>query len=254
MKAARPMGAGWLFWGAMLVLGCSSDSTPDADAGTPGEGGRPLDPILDAGGEVTAPNGPASCPSGPCNYQTGTGCSANMTCAPSSADGKTPVCESAGATPFGGACTSWLDCAPGSICAGGACRKLCCGRDWTGCPEGQHCIARLIVPVNGQPVDTGAYLCVPVEGCNALDPASCAATKPGTTCQIADPTGATACLPEGTGGYGEACPCKGGFACVNKCRRLCKAVAGGGEPSCPPAEGRCVHFLRDPPDVGECTP
>jgi hypothetical protein len=105
-------------------------------------------------------------------------------------------------------------------------------------------------------------LCFPVDNCNALDPASCAAVQPGTTCQIVDPTGATSCLAEKKGGAGESCPCKGGFLCVlqdpktsiSSCRRLCKAVAGGGDPSCPPAEGVCVHFTRDPDGVGECTP
>src|SRR5262245_59486930 len=105
------------------------------------------------------------------------------------------------------------------------------------------------------PVDTGAFLCFPVNYCSALDPSSCAAIEPGTTCQIVDPTGATACYPEGTGGSGQACPCKGGFTCVkDSCRRLCKAVAEDDEPSCQPGEGRCAHFTKDPPDVGECTP
>jgi hypothetical protein len=177
-----------------------------------------------------------------------------MTCAPSYTDGK-PICEPAGATPLGGACTSWLDCAPGAICPDGFCRKLCCGRDWTGCTQGEHCIGKLTVQLDGGVVDPGAFLCLPVNTCSALDPASCAATKPGTTCQIVDPTGVTACFPEGTGAAGQACPCKGGFTCVNNgCRRLCKAVEGGGEPSCPATEGRCVHFVRDPAEVGECTP
>ena len=41
---------------------------------------------------------------------------------------------------------------------------------------------------------------------------------------------------------------------TKECRRLCKAVEGGGEPSCKEGEGVCVHFHRDPPGVGECTP
>jgi hypothetical protein len=154
----------------------------------------------------------------------------------------------------------WTDCVPGAVCALGFCRKLCCNGDWTGCTQGEHCFRKLAVPVNGEPVDTGAYLCLPVSSCNALDPASCAATEAGTTCQIVDATGATACIPEGVGEAGQACPCKGGFTCVqdsmtmvNSCHRLCKAVAGGGEPSCPAAEGRCVHWARDPDGVGECS-
>ena len=99
-------------------------------------------------------------------------------------------------------------------------------------------------------------LCYPVNDCDALDPGGC--PKQGETCQIVDATGATACFPEGSGGVGEPCPCKGGFTCVvtkdkgTICRRLCKAVVGGGEPYCPSEEGICTHFTRDPPGVGEC--
>jgi hypothetical protein len=65
----------------------------------------------------------------------------------------------------------------------------------------------------------------------------------------------TACVPEKTGSPGDPCPCKGGTTCVaDTCRRLCKAVAGGGDPSCPTDEGICVHYDRDPAGVGECTP
>jgi hypothetical protein len=181
-----------------------------------------------------------------------------MTCAPSATDGKTPQCEAAGTKALGSACTAWTECTTGAICAGGFCRKICCGRDWTGCSQGEHCLRKfevLLASGDAGPIDTGAYLCFPVNTCNALDPSSCAAMERGTTCQIADPTGATACLPEGTGATAEPCPCKGGFTCVNQgCRRLCKAVAGGGEPSCAGTEGRCVHFNRDPDGVGECTP
>ena len=179
-----------------------------------------------------------------------------MTCAPSAEDG-TPRCEPAGTGPTGAACQSWTDCAPGMICAGGACRKLCCGGDWTGCPEGEHCLRKLVVQLakDAGTVDSKAFVCVPVNNCDVLVPTSCGLTLPGVACLIADPTGATACLPEGTGLSGGSCPCKGGFTCVNDlCRRLCKAVEGGGEPSCPTGEGPCVHFNSDPPGVGECTP
>src|SRR4029079_14246227 len=163
-------------------------------------------------------------------------------------------CEPAGPGASGAACGAWTDCAAGYICAGGACRKLCCGGDWTGCASpDEHCIQTLQLKGSGGViVSTGAMLCFPVNTCNALDPSSCSA--PGTTCQIVDPTGATACFAEGTGGSLDPCPCKGGFLCVSgQCRRLCKAVEGGGDPSCQAGEGVCVHFNRDPPSVGECT-
>jgi hypothetical protein len=164
----------------------------------------------------------------------------------------------AGSVAIGGPCTQWTDCVSGAVCADGKCAKLCCGNDWNGCPDGQHCLSPFEVQISpGNVVDSHAYICMPVNQCDALVPSSCTQAK--TTCQIADGTGATACLQEGTGTAQQPCPCKGGYACVGKemakeCRRLCKAVAGGGDPSCPVEEGRCVHYNRDPAGVGECTP
>jgi hypothetical protein len=240
--------------------GCEGASTPDPTDG--GSQPPPSDPILDGGGTIPPPpDGAAACPPGVCNYQTGTGCAADggaVSCVPlPSGTSVAPACEKAGTTANGAMCAEWTDCASGSICAGRRCRKLCCGRDWTGCgTSSEHCLRPLSIQLaSGTTVSSGAYLCYPVNLCDALLPASCGSIETGTTCQIADPTGATACLPEGTGGVADPCPCKSGFACVEGgCRRLCRAVPGGGEPSCPAEEGRCVHFNRDPAGVGECTP
>ncbi len=204
------------------------------------------------------PDGAALCPAGVCNYQTGQGCAAGtQSCVPlpSSPGNVAPACEQAGATASGGTCSQWTDCASGMVCAAGACHELCCGGDWSACPSGEHCIRPLEIQSmpDAAVVQSGASLCFPVNTCDALVPSSC--TETGTSCQIADPTGATACLPEESGVAGQPCPCKGGYVCVkNGCRRLCKAMSGGGEPSCPLAEGVCVHFVRDPAGVGECTP
>ncbi|HMI86970.1 MAG TPA: hypothetical protein VK550_22905 [Polyangiaceae bacterium] len=265
------LGIGALY-GAAMGCGTSGTDTPD-----PGDGGAPpRDPVLDGGGDVAAPpNGASLCPPGVCNYQTGTGCAADggaVSCVPLPMGSVvTPACERAGRTANGETCSQWTDCVSGSICAAGRCRKLCCGRDWTGCGTGtEHCLRQLQVQLaDNSVVQSGAYLCYPVNQCDALVPSSCMTIEANTTCQIADPTGATACLPEGSGGVASPCPsrvagrsdilgdedCKGGFTCVEGgCRRLCRAVPGGGEPSCPAVEGACVHFNRDPPGVGECTP
>jgi hypothetical protein len=262
----------WAVGVTFIAAGCSS-SSPDIPpgndggvGGTTGTGGSDAFPPvnLDGGGKVPdPPDGASLCPLGSCNYQTGEGCSGATTCTPvltsASASSATPTCQPAGSVPSGGACTTGRqDCAPGTFCAEGACHKLCCGSavfgDYRVCPQGEHCFRPLALgAANGATVTTGAYLCFPVNQCDALDPA--AGCAPGTSCQLIDPSGATACAPEGTGTPGEQCPCKGGFACVgNGCRRLCRAVADGGAPSCPPAEGACIHFNRDPSGVGECTP
>lgn len=215
--------------------------------------------VLDGGGPVPSPpDGVAACPLGACNYQSGSGCEDAGSCVPlPGLNGIAPSCFASGTGPTGSACSQWSDCAPGHLCdSTGHCRRLCCGGDWTACTGGEHCLRQLELAVDGGPVATGAMLCYPANACNPLTPESC--SEPGTTCQIADPTGASACLPQGTGGVGEACPCRGGFLCVVEgskqvCHRLCKAVEGGGAPYCPVAEGVCTHFNRDPLGVGECT-
>jgi hypothetical protein len=93
--------------------------------------------------------------------------------------------------------------------------------------------------------------------CDVLDPNACA-DEPGRSCQLVDPTGNVACAPEGTAAIGAGCSekvaCVKGATCVGgKCRRLCKAELGLPEPPCPPEEGVCVHYERDPDGVGECT-
>ncbi len=109
----------------------------------------------------------------------------------------------------------------------------------------------------GSIVVSGLDLCFPVNDCDPLQTGPCNgdATR---ECKIVDPTGAVACEPVTTAEAGDDCSqeaaCAGGLSCVlDQCRKLCRAEVGG-EPSCTTDEGKCVHFRRDPPDVGECTP
>jgi hypothetical protein len=243
--------------------GCGNNSVDQTvDGGTePPRDSGPL-VILDGGGGIASPpDGAAACPPGACNYQTQQGCSATEACRPVLVTSTVaPHCERAGSGESGAPCSSMADCARGYFCADNVCRKLCCGGDWSACPEGESCLRsiRLGLSDGGDSVDTGAELCFPVGDCDVLDPASCA-DQPGRACQIVDPVGHVACAPEGNAGQGERCasnnPCVRGFFCVGgACRRLCRAVLGGGQPSCPTNEGICVHFNRDPVGVGECTP
>jgi hypothetical protein len=257
--------SGWVGLTLLFCAACSGTSgtnstgeLPPGDAGIDGE--VPVN--LDGGGApATPPDGASLCPAGTCNYQTGAGCSgATPSCIPALSGGATsPACSPAGAGTSGAACSQPTDCAPGHMCAGNVCRKLCCGGDWTGCDsESEHCLKRLVYSDGmGGKIDTGAMLCFPVNDCDPLVPTSC--TTAGTTCQLADATGAVACLPEGTGGQGDPCPCKGGYTCVVAskgpvCVRLCGAVLGGAPPYCQEGEGICTHYTHDPPGVGECAP
>ena len=225
--------------------------------------------VLDGGGGILPPpDGASLCPDGPCNYQTQDGCPANQACRPQFSAASTdvaPGCEATGSGTAGDPCETWTDCARGYLCAveermgvtAGFCRKQCCGADWSACDEGESCIRQLEVRAGGVVTDTGAHLCFPVGTCHVLDPNSCA-DDPGRECKLVDPRGSEACSPISSDGLGDPCGapnvCGQGLSCVDgACRRLCSTIECG-EPSCPPAEGTCVHFDRNPDGVGECTP
>ena len=244
----------------LAAQGCGpNEEAASGSGGGAGAGGRGPS-LLDAGGPPpTPPDGEELCPSGICNYQSQSGCAPVLACRPViEGDGSVvPGCVAAGNRLAGESCEAWTDCGPGLLCAEGVCRRLCCGGDWSPCGEEESCIRDLSVPVNDTTVRSGASLCYPVGACDVLDPSSCA-DEEGRTCQIVDARGKVACAPEGIGQVGDFCstttPCMGGFACVaQSCRRLCRMIEGG-EPACPADEGTCVHFTRDPPGVGECTP
>jgi hypothetical protein len=267
-----------------LVLGLAACSSSQSDgsggSGGGGTGGSPS-VILDGGGDLPdAPNGASACMSGVCNYQT-QDCAGGQSCLPSDNPPATgdwpPQCFSAGSKQAGESCSSWNDCVKGYFCLGisgaadggvvpGTCRKLCCGGDWSACDKGEACFQQvyLMRPSGGAAVYAKADVCAPTGNCDPLAPTSC--PTQGETCQIVDPIGDVACVPEGKAGLGATCsdgsegapittPCKGGLTCVaGECRRLCRAVEGGGTPACSASEGVCVHFNRDPAGVGECTP
>jgi hypothetical protein len=242
----------------VAIANVACGGSTGAQPGGAGSGGGSAAP-LDAGDTPpTPPNGALLCPAGECNYQTNAGCGAAASCVPDPLldAAVVPRCSAAGTTPFGGSCASWTECAEGAVCVAGACRKLCCGKDWTGCPSGEHCVSKLdLLTPKDAAAWSGAYVCLPTTGCDALAAGACTS---GQACQIIDPTGATDCIAgpasgSGAGLAGLACPCQTGFVCVSQaCRRLCRTA--GGEPSCPADEGRCVHLRTDPSGVGECVP
>ncbi len=164
-----------------------------------------------------------------------------------------PTCQPVGTSLPGAPCVDWGDCVEGHLCVQGRCHALCCGGDWSACPEGQSCYRPFVVSLPGGPVESGASVCWPVGECSPLQPGSCPV---GTQCHVVDSRGGLACVAGGEGAAGDPCPCTEGFTCVGDpgagtCRRLCDAT--GGDPSCPLAEGHCVVFHRNPPGVGECT-
>lgn len=217
--------------------------------------------VVDDGGDTPKepPDGAALCPPGECNYQTQKGCKRDETCQPtlSRKNRIEAGCLRAGERMRGETCGAKDACGRGLVCAGGFCRTLCCGRDWSACDEGESCFRTLQYSIDGVPIDTGAWLCFPVHTCSVLDPVTCGA---GRDCKLVDPIGNEACVPRSAEAMPVGAPCGGdspcdrGLTCVaGTCRRLCAAESCG-EPSCPDGEGTCVHFSRNPAGVGECTP
>jgi hypothetical protein len=221
--------------------------------------------LIDGGGGVPEPEpGERMCAAGVCNYQTQEGCAEAEACRPRFGAGSTsvvPGCEPAGDGRSGASCASSAECARGYFCvpSEGVCRKLCCGRDWSACDAGESCIRQFSVAF-GDRVEYAVDLCYPIDTCDVFAADSCKeeSVDAPRECKIVDPTGAVACTPRSSRRLGDACSppdvCAQGLSCVaGRCRRLCRAELCG-EPSCPPEEGACVHFDRDPAGVGECTP
>jgi hypothetical protein len=241
-----------LLTGAAVVAACGDNGKKEDSPG------NVINRKKDGGDDTPdPPDGAAACPAG-CNYQTQSSCATNQTCGPKLVgDRIEPACEAAGQIPEGAACTDWYDCAPGLFCAAGACRKFCCGGDWSACPAGQSCFRPLFIrnPATDAGVPSGAELCFPVDNCDPLDPNACA-EQPGSACQVVDPIGHVACLTEGSRKLGEDCSksarCARGLLCVGGvCEKLCRTGAGASGSGCGAGEN-CVHFGRDPAGAGEC--
>jgi len=225
------------------------------------------------------PDGEALCPQGACNFQSQAGCSATETCSPhydSASNSVVPACVATGTQKAGAPCdnTASQICAPGLICADGACAKPCCGGDYTVCGAGESCIRTATIFKTAQgteiPYDAGLGTCAPVGTCNVLDPTSCSSDATRPVCRIVDARGYVACRPHSEGGdadLGEPCnadkQCAPGLHCAGNvdddaavqttCVRLCAWGSCDAKPACGNGEGLCVHFARDPDGVGECT-
>ena len=249
---------------SIVVCACSSKSAHNPTPADASDGYALV--FLDAGPTTpVSPAGASSCPVG-CNYQTQAGCSSGEMCHPQlNGDTVSPGCVSAGTLGTGQGCT-WQQCLPGFFCASDQrCHHLCCAGDWSVCGPSESCTGTLSLQASdaGSPTPAGVGVCEPVDDCDVFDPDSC---PMGKSCYIVDSRAGTRCLRTGTVQFNGVCNatklCAPGLTCTQNangtsgtCRRLCRAVEGGGEPSCPESEGRyCAHFVRDPAGVGECTP
>ncbi len=248
--------------GILLTIGCNSNNPSTSNAADSSADSTIV--FLDAGGTTpVAPSGGPLCPVGDCNYQTQQGCGATEMCHPElSGPNVAPQCVTAGTKAAGESC-SWQECQAGLFCAGdGHCRHLCCGGDWSVCAADETCTETILLQADaGITSSAKVNVCQLEDPCNVFDPNSCPA---GRSCYIVDSRGGVRCLVTGSASLNDGCTstdlCKSGFTCVQSatgagtCRRLCRAVPGGADPYCPTSEGYCSHFVRDPPEVGECTP
>jgi hypothetical protein len=276
----RPSLALLLRTGFLGALAASAAPTACGGADSASSGGLSCPAFYDAsvGSHPVPPDGASLCPPGPCNYQTQAGCGANEACT-IHLDTKTgtavPACRAAGTRKRGESCDEKSFCAAGLVCASGTCRTLCCGGDWTACAAGESCIrqAKVLLRTSdggvvreadggAEEVDTGVGICVPVNDCDIFDENSCSATPERPVCRIADARANVACQPASASRAGDPCsetePCGPLLVCNGKggagtCRKICRAEACG-TPACSDQDGVCVHFDRDPPGVGECTP
>jgi hypothetical protein len=256
MRAPRLAGSFALCLVTWLTVACGAGDTATTDTPAPSCPKLVVDELVPP---EDPPDGAAACAMGDCNYQTQDGCADDQACRPqfNATDPEVhPGCEAAGSAASGEACKIQGDCARGLYCAEGQCHKLCCGADWTGCDTGESCIRSLDVRAGGQVLSAEAGLCFPVGTCYPFDPNSCA-DDPSRECKIVDPIGQVACAPRSKAGLGDACApptvCEQGLSCVGGfCTKLCKFTECG-EPACAEADGSCVHFVRDPEGVGECT-
>jgi len=261
---ARRFGAEVLVLSCLLCA-CSTSSSP-GQSQSDGSTGNSL-VFLDAGPSVpVSPDGPSSCPAG-CNYQTQQGCDSGQMCHPQlNGDTVSPACVTAGMLGVGESCV-WQQCMAGLFCGSDMrCHHLCCGGDWSVCASNESCTFAILLQgaePGSSPVPAGVSVCEPTDDCDVFDPESCPSGK---SCYIVDSRAGTRCLTTGTAAFNGSCSatklCAAGLTCAqsidgrgSNCRRLCRAVPGGGQPSCPDSEGvGCAHFVRDPPGVGECTP
>jgi hypothetical protein len=253
-----------LDWVFAALIAASSVACQSKNSAQPTDGGD-LRIIYDAGASsAIPPDGPSLCTDGSCNYQTQLGCDAGYMCHPQLGTDQnvTPTCQPAGSKGAGESCV-WLGCQPGYLCAADArCHRMCCGGDWSACEADESCTGAIELLASGSstPVPAGVGVCEPTDDCDVFDPSSCPV---GQSCYIIDSRGGVGCRVSGSAEAYESCSstqlCKGGLTCVSagkatgQCRRLCRAVPGGGAPSCPAAEGMtCAHYVNDPPGVGEC--
>ena len=217
------------------------------------------------------PDGPTSCATGPCNYQTQAGCPAGQTCWPHIDAVKgpvTPTCRAGGSQKKGESVTTNKAVQPGLLLRG---RRLpndvlrrATGRH---APPGESCFHQAMAAIGESLVYAGLRPVLPGGHCDVLDRRRACLASEAQVCRRRRPDGRGRLhAAERDLALGAACDrldqCDAGMICAGlsgsgptngTCRRLCRWAACGA-PACGASDGECVHFTRDPDGVGECTP
>lgn len=227
---------------ACCLFACASAGTsnPNTDSGLP-PGGDAI-PAIDGN----------NCVNQPCDILTQCGCPAASACDVDTQDLDGPACRQlvGGASPEGGPCSNLSQCAGGTVCLGGFCKKYCSSNTDCGAPRGQCVIdiqnaATMTAIPNVPPVCSSN--CDPTSiaagGCSGTAPRCSIFTQThmGQMFTIAD------CLAVTTaGGNGASCKngangddhlCAADFMCITQdggtsfqCRHACKPPANTGCP------------------------
>ncbi len=190
------------------------------------------------------------CPVSGCNPVTGGGCDTGQSCYFNDNAGNF-ACDATGTVPSYNQCFGSSECEPGHYCTNissydfgySSCVPLC-DLDHP-CNNGAPCAF-------ARGSQTG--LCLPDEGCDPLNPDSCA--SPTRACFITDDLGHTACLTPSVGGTGSNCNlfmyCNIGFFCDNAGNEtnICRSFCNMGNPNC--TDGTCTGQSWPLESVGIC--
>lgn len=190
------------------------------------------------------------CACTPCNPLTSVGCAKSQQCYVTNTG---LTCGGFGTVADGGLCTNLNDCAVGSMCIGGLCRKICAtaGSKGPSCSGAATC-EELVTSSGSVGYNLGA--CFAPDNCNLTTSVGCAtgfACMPGTT--------AKQCVKAGKVGLDGACTsiadCDVGFLCLNNgatsgtCKKRCLTTDAS---TCPSGLSCGGITIGDPPVlVGE---
>ena len=201
------------------------------------------------GAGETCENCAVDCPCTPCNPLTSTGCKATQQCYVATGGLQ---CGGFGKVAEGGTCQYLNDCALGSMCVGGICRKICATAGTSmGCSAPADC--QELADSTG-PLGYNLGACFAPDNCNLITSSGCPS---GQACFPA--SNGKQCGTAGKVGLDGVCKsvsdCAAGFLCLNNgatsgtCKKRCDTTDAS---TCPTPLTCGTVTIGDPPAlIGE---